>query len=210
MPKVLGGSVQNHRRITRERVFEAFAGLVADRGYDATSLADVASAAGMSRATMYNYFSDKDALVVAFAEQEAQRHLVELRAALDDVANPIDRLRTYIELQFRSSAASQLPSGPALEALLPDDTYARVVAQVASVDGVLQAILEDSIDEGYLRARDMTTTIRLVAACIGTGASGQLDPDHLDEPIRETEDFILCALGVRLSPDGRPRRLPRR
>jgi hypothetical protein len=35
MPKVSGGSIDAHRRLTRQRIFDAFWALLYERGYDA-------------------------------------------------------------------------------------------------------------------------------------------------------------------------------
>lgn len=60
----------------RERLLEAMADAVADKGYARTSVADVIGLAGVSRATFYQFFKDKDdcfrAAFDAFAERLAQ------------------------------------------------------------------------------------------------------------------------------------------
>jgi AcrR family transcriptional regulator len=50
---------------TRAHILERALGLFADRGYPATSVDDIAAAAGVSRATLYQYFAGKDQI---FAE----------------------------------------------------------------------------------------------------------------------------------------------
>lgn len=45
-----------------ERVLEAAQDLFAERGFDATSMDAIASASGVSKATIYKHWSDKDAL----------------------------------------------------------------------------------------------------------------------------------------------------
>ena len=58
----------------RERLLTAVTDAIADRGYEATTVAEVIAYAGVSRATFYEHFQDKDACVVA-AYQHASTQL---------------------------------------------------------------------------------------------------------------------------------------
>jgi AcrR family transcriptional regulator len=59
---------------TRRRVYEAAMGLFRERGFDATTMRDVAGAAGMSLGAAYHYFPGKDAIVLAYYESVQERH----------------------------------------------------------------------------------------------------------------------------------------
>src|ERR687885_768715 len=50
---------------TRERILEAALGLFANKGYEATTVRDIAAAAGCSLGLAYRYFDRKEALVLA-------------------------------------------------------------------------------------------------------------------------------------------------
>lgn len=210
MPKVIGGSIENHRRETRDRIFTALSKLMYERGYDAVTLADVAASAGMSRTAIYNYFPDKDALLVGFAAYETERYVSDLDAALAPIDNPIDRLRTYLQMQLRYFASHHLPPGPALRALLSEAAYQQVLDHVAALEQALRQILLDGIAEGYLPDEDVEATMPLVTAIVNRGGTVDLDPAALDDATQVTVTFVLRALGVRLTPEGRPKRLPRR
>lgn len=56
-----------------ERILDAAGELFAERGVDAVSMAQIAAAAGCSRATLYRYFPDRAALQIAFVHREAVR-----------------------------------------------------------------------------------------------------------------------------------------
>lgn len=70
-----------------ERILDAAGAEFAARGVRATTMQDVARAAGCSRATLYNHFRDRHALDVAFVHSEAVRlahDLAERTRSLDD------------------------------------------------------------------------------------------------------------------------------
>jgi AcrR family transcriptional regulator len=69
---------QVRSRQTVESILDAAAHLLAERGYTATTTNHVAQRAGVSIGSLYQYFPNKDALVVALEEQhleEAERLL---------------------------------------------------------------------------------------------------------------------------------------
>jgi AcrR family transcriptional regulator len=80
----------------REMILARAAQLFARRGYVATSMNEVATACGLSKATLYHYYKDKYALLVSIAEG----HVLELRTLVQETAaQPIDepqRLREMI------------------------------------------------------------------------------------------------------------------
>jgi AcrR family transcriptional regulator len=209
MPKVIGGSIDAHRRLIRHRIFDAFSGLLHERGYDAITLADVAARAGMSRTTMYNYFPDKDALVVAFADEEVARHVTELRERLAALENPVDRLREFISEQLRYVASHQLPPGRALKVALSGPAYSRVLEHVGAVEQLLRDLLHDGVDQGYFPIDDVEAIIPLITACLDRGGPDDERESDLEDTIEVTDTFVLRALGVRLGPNGRPRRQAR-
>lgn len=182
-----------HRQATRDAIFAAFSKLVYERGYDAVSLADVAAAAGMSRTTMYNYFGDKDALVVAFTEAEVTGFTETLTAGLAAAETPVERLRVYVRSQLQYISRNHLPPGRSLQMLLSPDAYQRLLHHVHSMEDTLRSILADGAADGSFLA-DVDTALPLVAACINRAST--IAGDDLDREAKATTSFVLRALGV--------------
>ena len=62
-------SLRDRNRVAqRERILEAARSLFASRGFDAVTMGDVAEEAGVVRATVFNHFGSKGALVEAITE----------------------------------------------------------------------------------------------------------------------------------------------
>jgi AcrR family transcriptional regulator len=59
--------VQRRAHETRDRIIRAAMGLISDRGYFAVTTNEVARQAGVSVGSLYSYFSDKKALMIACA-----------------------------------------------------------------------------------------------------------------------------------------------
>ena len=64
---------EDRRDLAAERILDAAAELFRTDGVTATGMADVAAAAGCSRATLYRYFENRQVLRTAFVHREARR-----------------------------------------------------------------------------------------------------------------------------------------
>ncbi|WNB85704.1 TetR/AcrR family transcriptional regulator [Cellulomonas sp. ATA003] len=195
MPKIIGGSLHEHRERTRQQLFAALAELMAERGFDAITLAEIAAAAGVGRTAVYNHFADKESLLLGFIAHETAQYVATLEEALAGIDDPVEQLRTYVRQQTRLSRVFHLAPGPDLRTVLSRGTQHRLREHVVGVEGVLRRILVAGIDAGVLPPQDIDTTVPLVHACL----SGRGVPD--DGPARDqaaaaTEAFVLRAVGA--------------
>lgn len=90
--------VQRRSVETVERICVAAARIFDERGYHATTTNHIAEAAGVSVGSLYQYFPNKDALLVALAE----RHLAEATPAFEERLRRLERERPSIEVVARS------------------------------------------------------------------------------------------------------------
>lgn len=67
---------------TRERIQDAALTLIRKKGFDATTMRDIAQAAQVSLGLAYHYFDSKEALALAFYGEHIARHDEETRRAL--------------------------------------------------------------------------------------------------------------------------------
>ncbi len=68
----------------REQLLDVGRTLFAERGFDATSVEEVAHRAGVSKPVVYGHFGGKEGLYAAVAERESERLLGMLTAALSE------------------------------------------------------------------------------------------------------------------------------
>ncbi|XRQ06646.1 TetR/AcrR family transcriptional regulator [Actinomadura welshii] len=77
---------QDRSRQTVERILEAATRVLSERGYDGASTNRIAKAAGISNGSLYQYFPNKDAIVIAvldrFADHLADRLGAEIEATM--------------------------------------------------------------------------------------------------------------------------------
>ncbi|SDB91400.1 transcriptional regulator, TetR family [Sanguibacter gelidistatuariae] len=197
MPKIIGGSLHEHREQTRQRLFTALSALMAERGFDAISFADIASAAGVGRTAVYNHFSDKEALLMGFITFETERYVETLKRSLEGVEDPLQQLRTYVRAQARLKRVFHLAPGPDLRTVLSRGTQQRLREHAVVIEEILRDILTAGIARGEFPNQDIPTSVALVNACL----SGRQLPEEQtarDAAITATEAFVLRAVGAGL------------
>ena len=94
--------VRPTRDETRERIFTAAAGVFAEHGVAATTVEQIAAAAGFTRGAFYSNFDTKDELAVAMLDDHVTRSYVHNRAlARDhpDAAGLVQALRDDLDRQ---------------------------------------------------------------------------------------------------------------
>src|ERR671919_239149 len=84
----------------RDAILRAATEVFARHGFFQAQVADVARAAGVAAGTVYLYFRGKDDLLVSLFERTMREAIAEGTAALGDVADPIERLRTIARLHL--------------------------------------------------------------------------------------------------------------
>jgi AcrR family transcriptional regulator len=78
-------------------VLEACLVLFAEQGFSASSIRDIAGAAGMQSASLYNHFASKDAMLTALVSLGFETHLERMIASIVNApAEPREQLRAAI------------------------------------------------------------------------------------------------------------------
>jgi AcrR family transcriptional regulator len=209
VPKITGKSLEEHRERTNARIFAAIAELLDQRGYDAITLADIASAAGLARTAMYNYYSDKESLLIAFTAHETAVYLDRLRAELATVSTPIDQLRVFVRLQLNHLATQHIDAG-SVAGVLTEDGHKKMAEHIAPLWATLRTIISDAVEQRYLPGEDIDLLVPLVTATIAGRSTADLAGERLEHAIEATTTYVLRGLGARLTADGKARRLPTR
>lgn len=80
MQKARTGLRERTRRAIQREITEAAERLFVERGYESTTIDDIAAAVGMSRRTLYRYFSSREDVVLGKLDFVADEILAALRA----------------------------------------------------------------------------------------------------------------------------------
>ncbi|HEX6539480.1 MAG TPA: TetR/AcrR family transcriptional regulator [Candidatus Dormibacteraeota bacterium] len=183
---------------TRARILEEAAALIHERGVVGTTLEDVREAAQVSGSQMYHYFADKNELVQAVIDYQADGIVHRQRKALGS-ANGVEAWRNMVVTAARrTKAKGGCQLGSLVSQLAESDPEARahIAAGFDRWADALSAGLRSLHADGKLRSGvdpdDLATT--LLAALEGGLLLGQVR--RSSRPIETAVDTLL-ALAIR-------------
>lgn len=196
MPKIIGSTLSEHREHVRTKLFTALSELMAETGFDAVSMADIAARAGVGRTSVYNHFPDKEAVLLAFIAHETGEYVRALTDALAGVHDPEEQLRVYVREQINLKSVYHLAPGPDLRTVVSRDTQLRLREHVVQVTELLGEILRGGITSGRLPEQDVSAVVPLINACLAGRPDLREGPER-EAAIAATEAFVLRAVGLR-------------
>lgn len=147
MPKLWHDTIETHRHAVREATLDATAGLVTERGLASVTMADIARATGIGRATLYKYFPDVEAILVAWHERMIAHHLHMLTAAAKSAKGPLEALQAVFEAY---ALMSQGHNGHTLAGLLHGLPHARHAH--GHLRSFLATLITDAVKAGHVRS----------------------------------------------------------
>jgi AcrR family transcriptional regulator len=195
VPKILGGSLAEHRAATRQRLFEGLAALMRERGFDAVTLSDIAARAGVGRTAVYNHFASKESLLLAYVADQVRAYVTRLEHALDLVAGDwVAQLRIYVAMHVHFAHTYQLP-GIDLESMVSQGAASRLRGHDEDVRAILRHILAEGVKVGTFTDQNVDIVVSLIDGCLTGRQLPTVEPDR-SEAMQATEDFILRAVGA--------------
>jgi AcrR family transcriptional regulator len=93
---------------TRSRILSAALDLFRRRGFDQTTMREIATEADVALGSAYYYFASKEALVMAFYEQASEEMSTQIRAGLAAAKGLDGRLRAILDVKFDYFAPNRL------------------------------------------------------------------------------------------------------
>ncbi|MDF0531212.1 TetR/AcrR family transcriptional regulator [Tsukamurella sp. 8F] len=162
-------SGQRRRELVIGDVLDSATDLFAVKGYDATSLQDIADAVGVSRPALYHYISSKEDLLVMLVERVSQALadvIAELSARAD--LQPSEKLTILTEQLVRQRAEhpSQFRILDRSEMMLPKEAGEDHAAARRRVLREVVSIIEEGIKAGQFSPVDpRTAALSLLGMC---------------------------------------------
>jgi TetR/AcrR family transcriptional regulator, transcriptional repressor for nem operon len=183
-------------RETRQRIIDAAADLVYERGVAGVSLDDVLRATATSKSQLYHYFNDKNDLIHAVIEQQRERVLGFHRPELESLSSWEDLQRwrnMIIETQAVRSCRYGCPLGSLVNELAELDEFART--QLSGAFAIWEQILVDGlagmVEAGELRADANTADLALSVIASLQGGLLLAEMDRSTRPLEVALDAAI-------------------
>ena len=171
VPKLWNETIEAHRREVGQAILDTAVALVAKHGLRAVTMSQIAEETGIGRATLYKYFPDVEAILLAWHERHIAGNLEQLAALRDQAGDPGERLRAVLETY---ALVHHEHHGTELAALLHQghgrDHVARAHHHLVEL---IRELLTECVDAGSVR--DDVAPGELASYCLAAlGAAGAL------------------------------------
>jgi TetR/AcrR family transcriptional regulator, cholesterol catabolism regulator len=153
-----------HRTALRERydrrqavVIVRAASLFADRGYDQTSVPELALALGMASGALYHYFASKEELLIAICDQLMDPLLDQAEALVAEDEAPEVQLRELVRLWVAHVIEHRdhmLVFQQERHVIDHGEQWERIRERRKRFERLVARLLRDAHDRGLLRAED--------------------------------------------------------
>jgi AcrR family transcriptional regulator len=160
VPKLWNETIEAHRRAVRDAILDTTVALVAEHGLRSVTMSQIAEETGIGRATLYKYFSDVEAILVAWHDRQVTGHLERLAEVRDRAGDAGERLEAVLEAY--ALMTYERPHGTDLAALVHrGEHFARAQQQLRDF---IRDLLTEAAETGDLR--DDVAPDELVSYCL--------------------------------------------
>lgn len=147
---------------TRQKIIDCALELFASHGYAGTSMNDIIERLGISKGSVYWHFKSKEEIFVEVVADSYSQWLAILDRELEDIDDPIEKIRKYSELfinvvdipVWRITPETYWIEFEPQNRLILDTLFAKD-------DIILQEIFEDAINRDLLKYKDPAAAEKL-------------------------------------------------
>ena len=84
----------------RNRIIEAAIVRIAEKGYHSARMSDIAKEAGVADGTIYNYFQNKEHLLLSIFEDKMTELIEVVREKVDAQGDPLAKFEAFVSMHF--------------------------------------------------------------------------------------------------------------
>jgi AcrR family transcriptional regulator len=194
---------QSRSKATVEAIFEASARILQRHGVSAFNTNAVAALAGVSVGTLYQYFGDKDAILIAMARRELDEALASVVSGLRSKrgAPDVEPARAAVRAVLKAFGGRQRFRKVLIETLIARGMSEELSRPVELVAQAIAGRLREGADNGVSEISAVRLFV-LTRAVIGVVRAAVMEQsEFLDTQLLEDELVALVAeRGVALTP----------
>jgi AcrR family transcriptional regulator len=181
---------------SRDKILDVAEALFARRGYAAVGMREVASAAGLSKSSLFHHFSGKPELYLEALVRVLRRFRERLDPVFDAPLDPVAKLDRAVDALIDALAEHPTTARLLLRSLFEEDEFPlEPGSQAEAVDGAIKEMLArvgDMLREGSERGAFRPVSVphmlqSLIGLTIYHFASGELGEDVIGRPLLSAE-----------------------
>jgi AcrR family transcriptional regulator len=154
----------------KAKMLETARRLFWEKGYNATSMRDIAISYGCRPANIYNFFSDKEEILFEVLREEMEQIIHPIKhLEQDDGSSPIEQLRFVIESHLKVTLSYRRSSGLLFDVALDSLSPAKrktIIDFRDTYDRIIRKVIRRGIDTGYFPDVDVRLAGFMIASMI--------------------------------------------
>ncbi len=151
VPRLWTQTIQAHRHQVRDAILDTTAALVAEHGLLSVSMSQIAERTGIGRATLYKYFPDVEAILLAWHQRQITDHLRQLADLKDQPGDAGQRLQAVLEAYARIAHDRLSHDHPGAEVAALLHRSAQVTQAQQQVRDLIKDLLIEAAQSGHVR-----------------------------------------------------------
>jgi TetR/AcrR family transcriptional regulator len=159
-------------------------------GVAKTTAADIAAAAGISRATLYRRFGSHESIFLAVLERESEAMAAEVQAHLSGIEDPAERL-----VESMMFSVAQIGSRPVHAGIFTGESAAWAAGRAIRMEALrrigaaaVRPLLSDAMDSGVLSDEDVAGLVdwilRILLSYAAIPGPAELSPAAIRRQLR--------------------------
>lgn len=188
--------VEQARR--REEIFHQAVKVFLKKGFNETSMQEIASAVGLGKSTLYDYFETKDDILIYFFENQLDDMTTEAQKIAMQNATADLRLRMIMEAYIESLQANKsLFLKLSIESQrLKLDSQKQIQEKRYAYQDMVRALIDEGIREGVFRKINPLLAARLLISGMAPVVYGSRLTGTPQEMLKETLDIFFKGIAV--------------
>jgi TetR/AcrR family transcriptional regulator, cholesterol catabolism regulator len=192
MPKGIPLTAEDLER-RRHEIFSASVHLFLEKGFQETSMREIAAAAGMGKSSLYDYFITKDEILLSVIEDDVDDLTGKVRIITDQALPAVEKLQqvmhTYLNYLLSKKAIFFKLNSEVQRLEL--QSQRRIQLKRHELQDLLSALIKDAIQEGSFRPVNPLLATRTILALLTPAAFTTRPTGTAEQMMDEAFDIFL-------------------
>ena len=182
----------------RHEIFHQVVNIFLKKGFQETSMREIAEAAGLGKSTLYDYFKTKDEILVYFFEDQLNDLTEEAQKIAMQNKSADKRLRQIMLMHLRFLQANKnLFMKLSLEAQrLKLESQKQIQEKRHAYQDLIRALIDEGIREGAFRKVDSLLAARILITSMAPAVFSSRPSSASQEVVKETLGIFFKGIEI--------------
>ncbi len=154
----------------QNEILEKARDLFWEKGYEGTSLKDIADACGFENTNVYYYYKNKEEILFEALRIELEELVKDTKQLEENIGkNPVEKLKLFMDTEVKRHLGKHRLQGMLTDSELShlNPRHRRTVIELRNQhDEILSQIISDGIAQGYFRDLDVKLAVYTISSAI--------------------------------------------